>query len=312
MVTVEFQESSWMRVVPCFELAAVIGAAMIAGCGEDLGTCQMDLATQVVYASDGTPYYAGQGLVQFGCASGVCHSVYAEKGSRKGAPHGLNFDVGPLSSQSTAAAISALRDGLAQIHDNADDMYGEISEGSMPPGKAGERPDEEWKRADGTPAGLPSLHTPIGKSTVRNWLACGAPVVAGVTGAPADAAKLGAVMDASKSMPTGPATFDTIYPLVFKNCGSACHNPNGIKVGLDLSTQAAALSSLIDKAPHMGDEAKCSSVSNKLIVPGNCKDSLVYQKLKPNPPCGSQMPIGPALPEASVQALCDWIDAGAK
>ena len=107
-----------MRVVPC---CFALVAATLAGCSEDLGTCQMDAATQVVYASDGTPYYAGQGLVQYGCASGVCHSVYAEKDSRRGAPFDLNFDLGPLSSSSTSSNISALRDGLAKVHDRSAD-----------------------------------------------------------------------------------------------------------------------------------------------------------------------------------------------
>jgi hypothetical protein len=238
--------------------------------------------------------------------------VYAEHDSRRGAPFGLNFDLGPLSSSSTPTNISGLRAGLAEVHDRAGDMWGEISGGTMPPGKAGERPDQEWKTADGKSAGLPGLGTDTGKATVRNWLACGAPIVSGVTGAVSDASGLGKLVDPPKGGGTGAKTFDDIYPLVFQGCSTSCHNPTGIKVGLDFTSKDATIKSLVDKAPHVGDEAMCSTQTTKLIVAGSCKDSLVYKKLKPNPPCGSQMPIGQPLPDSSIQALCDWIDAGAK
>jgi hypothetical protein len=297
-----------MRVVPCLALVA----ATLAGCSEDLGTCQMDAATQVVYASDGTPYYAGQGLVQYGCASGVCHSVYAEHDSRRGAPFELNFDLGPLSSSSSQSNVSALRNGLAKVHDSAGEMWGEISAGTMPPGKAGERPDQAWKTADGKEAGLPGLSTDTGKATVRNWLACGAPVVSGVTGAVADATSLGKLVDPAKGNASGVKSFDDIYASIFQSCGATCHNPSVIKVGLDFTSKAMTLATLVDKSPHSGDGAMCSTQPTKLLVAGNCKDSLVYQKLTATPPCGDRMPVGQPLPDSTIQALCDWIDAGAK
>jgi hypothetical protein len=320
MVAPQTQEIGWMRVVPCFALGFALAAATAAaGCSDNLGTCDMAAmaaATQVVYAADGTPYYAGQGLVQFGCADGVCHSALAEKGSRKGAPHGLNFDVRPLSAGSTADNISALRDGLSEVHDEAGSMWGEISDGAMPPGEAGKRSDQNWKRADGTAAGLPGLSTDVGKATVRNWLACGAPVVAGVTGAPADAMSLGTVMEPLKAMSTpggGAPTFDAVFDAVFSQCG-ACHSANGpyMALGLDLSTKAKAYESLVGKMPTTSGGGMCGSQPNKLIEVGKCKESLVYMKLGANPPCGARMPPTGPLGDAAIQMLCDWIDAGAK
>src|ERR1700759_1581608 len=102
-----------MRVVPCF----VLIAATFAGCSEDLGACDMTAATQVVYAADGTPYYAGQGLVEYACAPGVCNPVYAANASRRGPPFGLTFDLGPLSASSMPSNVGALRDRLAKVHD---------------------------------------------------------------------------------------------------------------------------------------------------------------------------------------------------
>lgn len=296
-----------MRVVPCFALVA----AMAASCADDLGTCQMEAATQVIYASDGTPYYAGQGLVQSGCAEGVCHSVYAEKAGRKGAPHGLNFDLAPLNAQSSEANIGALRDGISHVRDRAGDLWGEISAGTMPPGEAGKRPDQTWKVSDGSTTPLTNVTKDLEKATIRNWLACGAPVIAGVTGSPAAASSLGATLDPLKTSSTGAATFDMVFDTVFRSCGT-CHVPSITMVGLDLTTKKAAFDSLVSKDPYVGGAGMCSSVKKKLIEPGNCKESLVYQKLKASPPCGTQMPPTGPLPDSSVQLLCDWIDAGAK
>jgi hypothetical protein len=307
MVTPQKSESSWMRVVSCFALVAVT----VAGCGEDLGTCQMDAATQVIYASNGTPYYAGQGLVQAGCAEGVCHSVYAENATRRGAPHGLNFDVAPLTSGSSAADISALRDGISHVRDNASELWGEISAETMPPGEAGKRGDQTWKAANGDAVPLTNIDTDLAKATIRNWLACGAPLVAGVTGAASAASSLGRVVDPLENMSTDAPTFATVYDTVFSTC-KTCHNGTVVKLGLDLTTATTAYATLVDKAAFTGGgEGKCGSATQKLVTPGKCQESLVYLKLRPNPPCGDQMPIGPALPAASVQLLCDWIDAGA-
>jgi len=307
-----------MRAVSCSALGSTLVAAtaLTAACGEDLGTCEMDLATQVVYSSDGTPFYAGQGLVQFGCAEGVCHAAVAEGEGRKGAPHGLNFDVRPLTAQSPADHLTALSDGLAKVRDEGGVMWGEISAGTMPPGEAGKRPEQNWKLSNGNPAGLPGLSTGTGKETVRNWLACGAPVVAGVTGASEEAKTLGTVLDPLAIMtdPTGNGpTFDTVFDAVFSAC-SACHAPNGpyAALGLDLSSKDAAYSTLVDQPAFAGGSpGVCGDQTTKLVVPGSCEESLVYIKLRPSPPCGAQMPLGAPLSDDKIQALCDWIDAGA-
>lgn len=297
-----------MRVVPCF----VVIAAAVAGCGEDLGTCDMNAATQVVFAADGTPYYAGQGLVQSSCADGVCHSAVAVDASRKGAPHGLNFDLHPLSAQSTAQNISALKDGVSKVRDEAGELYGEISGGTMPPGEAGKRPAVAWKLSNGSAAGLPGIDTDVGKATVRNWLACGAPVVSGVTGAPADAMQIGSstVVPGLDSGPVG-TTFQAVYDAVLAPCAQACHKPGGVYAAFDLSSKAVAATAL-SKAPG-GATSMCSG-KGQFITPGNCETSLLYNKLSASTPlCGAQMPLGgPFLAPSSLESLCTWIKAGAK
>ena len=297
-----------MRVVPCFALVAVT----VAGCAEDLGTCQMNAATQVVYASNGTPYYAGQALVQASCADGVCHSAYAENANRKGAPHGLNFDVAPLTSASSPANVSALRDGISHVREQAGSLWGEIAAETMPPGEAGSRGDQEWEALDsaGKPQVTPltNIKSDVAKSTVRNWLACGAPLVAGVTGAGADAESLGDLVAPLET--GGGATFEAVYNRVLSSC-KTCHNPTTIMVGLDFTSTTTAFSTLVDKPAFAGPPGVCGSATQKLVTPGNCQESLLYLKLRPSPPCGDQMPLGPPLPDADVQLVCDWIDAGA-
>jgi len=302
-----------MRVAPDFGVVALgVLAVALAGCSEDLGTCDaeaMASATALVYSDNGTPYYAGQGLVQLGCSNGVCHSSTATGDSRKGAPHGLDFDVQPLFPGATADSISALQHGVAKVRDEASDIYGQILSGAMPPGEAGQRPAPTWRYADGTVAAdLPALSSEVGKATVRAWLACGAPVVSGVTGAPADAMAIsgGTVVP---PLSTGPVTanYASIYDSVLKSCGGACHASGGQSP--DLSTQAIAYSSLVGKDASAG---VCVG-KGKLVDPGNCKGSLLYLKLLPNPVCGAQMPlIPPLISQPSVDALCSWIDAGAK
>jgi hypothetical protein len=49
-----------------------------------------------------------------------------------------------------------------------------------------------------------------------------------------------------------------------------------------------------------------------LVIPGDAAGSLFYQKLGASPPKGGQMPLQvPALSEAKVEAIRDWINDGA-
>lgn len=300
-----------MRVAPGFGVVALgVVAVALAGCSEDLGTCDaeaMASATAIVYSDNGTPYYAGQGLVQLGCSSGVCHSSTATHDGRRGAPHGLDFDVQPLFMGATADNITALQRGIAKVREEKSDIYGQLMSGAMPPGTAGQRPTPTWRYMDGTPAtDLPGISTEVGKATVRAWLACGAPVVAGTTGAPAEANALGVIVPQLNASPVT-ATFASVYDNVLKSCGVSCHAPGGLDP-LDLSTQSIAYSSLVGK-----DSAGGCAGKGKLVEAGNCKASLLYLKLQPSPVCGVQMPLGgPYVSQSALDAVCQWIDAGAK
>lgn len=317
-----------MRVVPSFmgsrttapgligAVGSVVIGAGLAGCEADLGTCDMNAATQVVYRkdTDGTPFYAGQAIVQDSC-SGFCHAESATGDLRNGAPHGLNFDVAPLTAQSVAGSDGILRAGIAKVRDEASDMYGEIDDGAMPPGKVGMRMVPAYKTSSGADANLPGIDTATGKATVRNWLACGAPLISAVTGAPL--ATSVSTIDKSQVVAGMPvmstsATFTDVYTNVIKggSC-TTCHQPGGPFMYLDLSTQALAYTNLVGKDASTSPGNQCAG-RGKLVVPNDCDNSLLYQKLKPSPMCGSQMPLGGnPISQAGIDLVCNWIKAGA-
>lgn len=290
--------------------SSLVVALALIGCKADLGTCDMNAANQIVFGSDGTPFTDGQALVQQSCAGAFCHVSTATADLRKGAPHGLDFDVNPLTTTSQPLQVAALQNGVAKIREEAEDMWGEIEEGTMPPGAAGNRGVMTWTRADKTPV-LLDIHTDVGKQTVRNWLACQAPIVAGVTGAPVPAG-LGAVVPAGM-VATATGTFKSIYDTLLGGSCKACHiagGPYASQTPLDFTSEQTSLATLVGKPAST--TGKCSG-RGTLVVAGSCQTSLLFQKLQPTPVCGESMPFGgPPVAAATMTALCAWIDGGAK
>ncbi|HEX7478155.1 MAG TPA: hypothetical protein VF331_10140 [Polyangiales bacterium] len=298
----------------------VLVLAVALGCEDSLGQCSMSQATAVVYTPDGLPYYEAQALVFEACAGSFCHAAAATRDARYGAPHGANLDIGVLSGTSTTHDLAVLKAGIAKIDSDREGLYDRVESGSMPPGKAGQRPPLAWKRdVSGTltAAVLPAVSSAQGKELLRNWLACGAPVVAATTdfSASAAAAKLGAVLPGRSSAMT--ATFQSIYDGLLGPKCVACHNsvagnPYLTQQQLDFGDADKAYASLLGKAPF--GRGACAGKS-QLVVAGDCKGSLLYQKLALTTPpvCGSPMPLGGATTASTTLAvLCQWIDAGAK
>jgi hypothetical protein len=291
----------------------------LTGCAPDLGECDMPAAKKVVYSGAGIPYYEGQALVHQSCANGVCHAAAATRDFRVGAPHGLNFDVSPLQPTSTAGALSVLTSGIDRIRDEAAELYDAVEGGEMPPGEAGERDPLAWKTLDATTkptvaAALPDVRDGAGQDVLRNWLACDAPIVAGVTGAPAGTEKLGDILAPGTVMVE--PTFASIFTNVLSDTCSACHNGAQFtdQQALDFSTADAAFASLVGPESFVG--GMCDG-SGALVAPSDCEGSVLYQKLAGVGPagaklCGAPMPIGadPVSAQA-LEAICQWIEAGA-
>jgi len=300
----------------------VIGIAVLAlavcACNEDLGSCDSAVAQQLVWTPDGTPYTEGQALIHFECANGVCHARAATGTLRRGAPHGVDFDLAPLTPAVTGAQadtqLIALREGILEVRRDPDDIYSLIRSGDMPPeAPAGARTLPTFRRQDGSTVQLPKVASGAGTKIVRNWLACGQPFVAateGVNNASAD--ELANSVDGVPVLAAQvEATFDSIYNAALSTTCVACHVPGGPYSALDLTSADAAYTALVNQPVADVASDPCAGMGIR-VVPGNCQASLLYQKLAPNPSCGLQMPQGgPFANDATLSALCAWIDAGA-
>lgn len=142
----------------------ILAAVSAAGCGTDLGECKepWDVSsTNAAYVylgdtnGDGQQQrnewtWPGQDAVNVTCAGGRCHSALASGKAREGAPAGLDFDAPLMGTSQDVVPLAA--QGIANIRENADSIWEEVDDGTMPP--SGANPDRE---------------------SVRNWLACGAP-----------------------------------------------------------------------------------------------------------------------------------------
>ncbi|RLB52557.1 MAG: hypothetical protein DRJ42_14495 [Deltaproteobacteria bacterium] len=192
-------------------LGALLAAELSACAPPDAGQCDEDVGRFVVYTDDdqGLPAYAGQALVNRSCGTGAfCHSESAS--DRFGAPHGMDFD---LSLAGDAESTERLRRDQAEVFRLQRHILRAVDAETMPPGAIG----AEVESAGPIYRDLPDLHTPEGRETLRNWLACGAPVVERTSGdRPAGSEPVGAVVPARPSAPPGGCD-----PWL-SECGGAC------------------------------------------------------------------------------------------
>lgn len=311
--------------------------AFAAGCGTDLGECDMVAAQRIVYRA-GIPYYEGQALVETHCAGGsFCHTAKATGVARLGVPAGLDFDVAVVTPGMSVEDALRHGDGWDTIDEWAEPMLAEVRAGRMPPGEAGKRLPETWyhEAPDGTlPTGganeLFDVRSAQGEEILRNWLACGHRTVTGTTDLEGDVrasvqALGGAVLsrrDLQECVPIGSVVYEQL--LSAGGC-IACHTPNSpffpdhlLDLSRDPDGALTAAYAAVFNQPARGEQ--CFRSGLKLIDPGSCETSLLYQKLAAVPDttgedgvCGGVMPVGRSGPfDAELLAcLCEWIDGGA-
>jgi len=123
---------------------------------------------------------------------------------------------------------------------------------------------------------------------------------AGASGTSASAA--GAASDASAAAVTWTEVYDSIFP----RCLS-CHGGNsddGLSLGSDAQSAYTALVGQNSTNPSCGEQA--------YVVPGAPDESLLFNKLTAQPPCGERMPLrGTPLSDAELDSVRSWIAAGA-
>jgi hypothetical protein len=292
-------------------------ALVVVACGPDLGTCDEPTARKLVYLN-GVPYTEGQALIHQSCSASLCHAESATATSRNGAPHGLNFDLSPMTKASTAENLVVLQRGVNRIRDEAEEIWAIIESGEMPPGKAGDLPDLPFYRdvAATVPANLAAVDIAESRQLVRNWLACSAPVVAATTDSPQAAAvvsaSIGAVVDPGQA--TIQPNFASIFDFLLGPSCASCHRAAGpyAALGLDFTSADTSFATLVSKPAAMAGGGMCGGMNRQHVVPRDCANSLLWQKLQATVPCGAPMPLGgPPPSEEARKAVCDWITAGA-
>jgi hypothetical protein len=164
-------------------------------------------------------------------------------------------------------------------------MWEEIDSGSMPPPK---------------PAGTGELSSDD-KEAVRNWLACGAPLIGPDPTVPA-------------------ATWESIWPTLAPNC-MICHSVaagtptdgpgRGFVLGDDM---CSAYNNITGNKAAVTPQ--CGMAPMTLVVPNDPDGSLLVQKITATQTCGTPMPpsaeglqgVNPVL----VDTIKAWIAAGAQ
>ena len=331
-----------------FSLLGLLGST---GC-EDLGKCDETKARALVVNGEGQALYAGQAVMNRSCAAGQCHASAATGSQRQGVPKDLDFDLQPApivasgtkggvasgSAQVDAKALSTLRKNQRLVFDLRDDIWEQITDGLMPPDGVGADYRKAEPGYDVTVEGstckrgadaLKPISAASTKSVVRNWLACGAPVVE-VSNAAIPVSVLtqkpeGRPGTVGQQMPfcqdcDAPITFDQLYANVLQTCVAGCHtsggsaSPDGYD-GFDLTDIDTAYASLTKAGATGGSEA-CNTDPAPLIVPGDPAASYLVAKMggsadSPLSLCGVSMPFGQPVLDCGVRQMIKWIEEGA-
>ncbi len=366
-----------------FACCLLLFASSALGCKRDLGECNLDGTTpdgreipgpaafDIAYRiTDGLPMYEGQALVQSTCGDGAfCHAPGARGSDRIGAPAQLDFDLSlactdetndatcaqPLQSCEGGQADTPYCVRLRRQHGNRGNIRGwaevaiqEIRSGTMPPGDAGRnvRNRTPWLRKSDA-SELPSIDSGDGQEIVRNWLACGSPVVARTETAPSEDLQLEPCTSVDDetcvySGPLGdlpdPTWSDIYWSIAFTQC-VLCHGPSNDNVdqnpnnplggdipggasadglavldltGADVNDTSAwaaeSWSALINVSASTAGPCAGQGI---LVIPSDSEGSLMIEKMRGVQSCGGPMPLTGLIAQPLVDIVAEWIDLGA-
>lgn len=299
----------------------------LTGCLPGPGPCDEASALELVYDEQGAPAFAGQAVMNQSCgAGGFCHAAEVlDPAFRFGAPDGLGFDVTLASTtpDGNDEAVERLEAHQLRILAMSGEILAQIEAGQMTPRGAAGRMYRDQVTAysrvgdDGTTfTDLPGAHEPEGLAILRNWLACGAPLVERtVPRADLLGSTIGIVQPVCERQCvdlTWPSIHETI--LVPTCARSSCHDESEPAAGLDLVGGGldGVLARLLTDAP-MG--AQCRAGATPMVTPSDTAESLLYLKVaaaSSDDVCGSRMPLsGNPLSEQRLCAMRVWIECGA-
>lgn len=332
-----------MRFAFCLSLL------VLAACRAPLGECD-SAALSIVYTQDSTanrvvPMYDGQALLVESCgaAGGNCHNESATGALRQGVPLGFDLNLQPYvagacddpSSALCAQEQHRLRSASRISFEYRRLSFSEVEQERMPPTTptsdvssfAYRSYIREQQRLDETTA-LPSLATDEGKEIVRNWFACGAPVVGRVEipnsatttagarcGNPnaGDNEIYGDCVTGASVQPVTASWSDIHANFILRNqCASpVCHGGATEPNLLDVDNAYANL------VGEMSSGNYACGTSETYVVPGDAAASLFFDKINSTtlmpPRCGGPMADGRSVEysQETLDAIRDWINAGA-
>ena len=195
-----------MRANRVLHAASVAVSLVALSCTEDVGPCPDDgLQGQDTVLVAKQVQYAGQAIMNRSCAI-QCHNHTLTGTARNGAPHGLDFDLTPISEGAdgtdpdmptlnskngtvinlTEQAAADLRARQRLVFEKRNDIWQQVKDGLMPPdGKfaplrvlkdlIADSPEETpCKRAT---VGFQPITTKPTQDILRDWLACSVPIV---------------------------------------------------------------------------------------------------------------------------------------
>lgn len=299
----------------------------LVACGPPaVGDCDRGAVAELAYDRRGIPSFAGQAQMIRSCGGGAyCHAAeVADPLDRFGAPDPPAFDVthASLSWDPEPVEIERLGAHQAATFERRHEVLARArrahaSEEARLAYRS--RLDSTFERVAGdgvTFTALPEPDTVDGYELLRNWLACGAPVVERVVprrdGAPSS---VGFTVPACVRR-CADLTWPSLYEHLFRSTctTSRCHDTETALFGLDWESGGAsgAYTRVLDQ-PAQG--AQCAPLGLDLLTAGDPDRSLIYAKVSASEPvaiCGNRMPAGGSrLPDQYLCALRVWIECGA-
>jgi hypothetical protein len=283
----------------------------------------MQAAQRVAYDETGSPAFGGQAIVITSCAGQgwSCHSSRALR--RYATPAGTDFDVLIATAPGDEAVLQRAR---LNVHRLRESIYAQAVSGEMPPLEIGARVLAEqavYRYDDVMGDPVPGVRTAEGRETLRNWLACGSPVVERTTDPASEPCTSDAdcLLTACDPHPADPRlreclrvgyveargataitpTWASLYDgVIAHGCAIvSCHDGIDAAGQLDLSSAAVAYGSLVAHA----DTGGCGT----RVIAGDPDTSVLVLTLEGT----SCTPVGTFHTSAFTGAIREWIAAGA-